>query len=359
LEKCHYRFYPQMHSTAADIGKFEFHFPTYLMARQEKRDRLLYLYNRGFTSARELSEISEVPLRTVYDILHRIQVGHTMQHRAGAGRPQLLSTVDKQRITRLALSHPLSSANEILDSAVKRGTPSVSVRTIQRQLKASQVIKLTPKHTLPLTLAQRQQRVAFCQQHLDDDWSRTVFTDESSFMFHRDRAPRWSSGGKPAKVPHSKFPKTVMIWGGISVMGKTTLAIVRGSVNQHRYQDILHEHLLPNATAYYGDFWRLQQDNARPHTAISTMNWLEENVPAVISWPANSADLSPIENLWGLMKHRVEKASAKNWEDFVMDIQDVWDSFDSALLSRFIDSMPQRLRACIAAEGGQIDLNLL
>ena len=305
----------------------------------------------------ELHSISGVPLRTVYRVLHRIESGQDMQHRSGAGRPSVLTSNDKRRICRLALAHPLYSASEITDAAVQAGTPSVSVRTIQRQLKASGLVKLPPKHVLPLTKAHKQARIAFCQQHLYDDWSTTFFTDESSFCFHRDRHPRWSSGGKPAKVPHSKFPKTVMIWGGISIMGYSSLAVIRGSVNQHTYQQILNDHLLPNASAYYGDSWRLQQDNARPHSAISTRHWILENVPAVLTWPPNSADLSPIENLWSFMKNQIEKSGARNFEDFKTDIQSVWENFDISLISRLIATMPLRLRACIAAQGGQIDLN--
>ena len=42
-----------------------------------------------------------------------------------------------------------------------------------------------------------------------------------------------------------------------------------------------------------------QQDNATAHTAKVVKTWLAANVKLLEDWPANSPDLSPIENLWG------------------------------------------------------------
>lgn len=330
------------------------------MAQLEARQRLQYLHSRGITSASELHRISGVPLRTVYNVLHRIESGVAMEHHQVAGRPSLLSTNDKRRIAQLALTHPLLSASEIRDIAVQSGTAAVSVRTVQRQLKASGIVKMVPKNALPLTPQQKKQRLLFCQEHLHDDWSTTFFTDESPFSFHRNKSQRWSSHGVRRKVPHPKFPKTIMIWGGISMMGPSTLAIIRGSVNQYTYQQVLHDHLLPAASVYYGDHsWRLQQDNATPHTAASTREWLHQNVPIVLSWPPNSADLSPIENIWAVMKPKVEKATVENFSEFADVVEKIWNELDPFMMRNFINTMPLRMQACVDLHGDEIDLNLL
>ncbi len=47
-----------------------------------------------------------------------------------------------------------------------------------------------------------------------------------------------------------------------------------------------------------------QQDLAPAHTAKSTKSWYDHGVD-VLDWPANSPDLNPIENLWGIVKRKM------------------------------------------------------
>ena len=60
---------------------------------------------------------------------------------------------------------------------------------------------------------------------------------------------------------------SVMVWGGISLTGKTRLVIIGGNLNAERYRD---EILQPVAIPYLhslGPNSILQDDNARPHRA--------------------------------------------------------------------------------------------
>ena len=67
----------------------------------------------------------------------------------------------------------------------------------------------------------------------------------------------------------------------------------------------------------------LQQDNARPHVARATQEWLRDASVTVLKWPAYSPDLNPIEKEWQVMKHRVEKMDRRKINDWHQEIKNL------------------------------------
>ncbi len=78
----------------------------------------------------------------------------------------------------------------------------------------------------------------------------------------------------------------------------------------------LEHFMLPSADKLYGDAdFIFQQDLAPAHTAKGTKSWFNDHGVTVLDWPANSPDLNPIENLWGIVKRKMRYTRPNNADD--------------------------------------------
>ena len=71
----------------------------------------------------------------------------------------------------------------------------------------------------------------------------------------------------------------------------------------------------------------------------------------VLNWPANSPDLNPIENIWGIMKARLDKTRKKSITEWTDQLKKLWENLDHELLRSLIESMPRRLKMVIESKG--------
>ncbi|GFV71012.1 transposable element Tcb2 transposase [Trichonephila clavipes] len=90
-----------------------------------------------------------------------------------------------------------------------------------------------------------------------------------------------------------------------------------------------------------------QQDNARPHTARVAPDFLRHFL--TLPWPARSPDLSPVEHVWKKLKRQM--LSCHYVHDLELVVQDLWAHLLQDNIRCLINSMPDRVAACIAARG--------
>ncbi len=144
-----------------------------------------------------------------------------------------------------------------------------------------------------------------------------------------DRGPRvWRKSQIPCCLKSSvKFPQSVMIWASMSSAGVGPLCFLKSTVNAAIYQEILEHFILPSADKLYGDAdFIFQQDLAPAHTAKGTKSWFNDHGVTVLDWPANSPDLNPTENLWGIVKSKMRNTWHNNAEDLKAAIKATWGS---------------------------------
>ncbi len=189
-------------------------------------------------------------------------------------------------------------------------------------------------------------------------WSKVLFSDESQFCISfGNQGPRvWRKSGEaqnPCCLKSSvKFPQSVMIWAAMSSAGVGPLCFLKSTVNAAIYQEILEHFMLPSADNHYGDAdFIFQQDLAPAHTAKGTKSWFNDHGVTVLDWPANSPDLNPIENLWGIVKRKMRDTRPNNADDLKAAIKETWASIPPQQCHKLITSMPRRIEAVIKAKG--------
>ncbi len=152
--------------------------------------------------------------------------------------------------------------------------------------------------------------------------------------------------------PSVKFPQSVMILAAMSSAGVGPLCFLKSTVNAAIYQEILEHFMLPSADKLYGDAdFIFQQDLAPAHTAKGTKSWFSDHGVTVLDWPANSPDMNPIENLWGIVKRKMRDTRPNNADELKATVKETWASIPPQQCHKLITSMPRRIEAVIKAKG--------
>ena len=161
-----------------------------------------------------------------------------------------------------------------------------------------------------------------------------------------------------------KFEQSIMIAGGICKYGLSNLVFCSGTQNNFSYKQFLlfmkkdMEKIKEDNDL--NDNLIFQQDNAACHTSKESRYAIEilfgKNF---IDWPPNSPDMSPIENVWAILKEKLEKRKIKNLDDLRENILDIWTKFPTSLCERLCNSFKDRIKYVKEFNGKRINKELL
>jgi transposase len=323
------------------------------------------LWDNNIRKPAEIIKITGFPKSTTYDHVNRLKKKGTLNPLPIPGRPKILSSSERRHLGQLVSFNNAITATEIT-TRLNETHPNlnISVRTIQEVLKKDfQYIVCRPIRVPLLQPAHIIARLEWAQEHLQDRWSSTIFSDETTFqMFRNTQQVRYRRGSPRPHRSMVKHPYKIHAWGAFSARGPISLVLFTENLNSQRYCKILETHLFPYISQA-GRRWRFQQDNSPVHTARATTHLIEAHHVRMLNWPSNSPDLNPIENLWAVLKNKVEKNVNKwlmkkkklNTAKFQSIIEEEWEGLDHDLYFRLAGSMRNRLEQVIEREGEKID----
>ena len=197
------------------------------------------------------------------------------------------------------------------------------------------------------------------------DWYSVLWTDECYIWMGENRGTVNVTRTKDEKlhpdclVPRFAKKNSFMIWGGIlGSTGEKLLVIWEkkdwGSIRARTYIDhILQPVILPFLQRQSRPVI-FMDDNAPAHTAQLTVKFKKDNLIHALNWPSGSPDLNPIENIWNILKNRLQAREPRpvQIEEIKKAVVEEWNAITVEEIRKCVDSMPDRIQAVVDNLGG-------
>jgi transposase len=236
----------------------------------------------------------------------------------------------------------------------------VSSRTIRRIMSSCPHLKYKKRKATPrLTPAHKVARLEWAKSHVDLGlgWNDVVFSDEKKFNLDGPDCLQyyWHDLRKEEQTYLSRQNGggSVMIWAAFSSQGLSDVAFLDGRQNSSAYCDTIANYLLPFVHVNHPNGFVFQQDNASIHVSHATKAFLEEHEISLLSWPALSPDLNPIENVWGCLVRKVY-ANGRQFSsaaELKNEILRQWEAIEPELIAKLIASMKSRCLGVVEEKG--------
>ena len=207
-----------------------------------------------------------------------------------------------------------------------------------------------------LTSKMISDRFKFAKEHLNHDWSKSVFIDEKKVTLvqlpNRKNDVIWAPKGEVIPfVETVKFPIALNVCAGISVTGRSEIFVFEENMNSQLFLKILRQTIIPFGKDLHGSKWELIMDNDPKHTSKKVKEFLHENQVTCPKIPARSPDMNPLENVWAMLDDELKKLCHNTKDSLRRAIISAWTKIDQEKIKNAIESMPQRLLLIKNAKG--------
>lgn len=180
---------------------------------------------------------------------------------------------------------------------------------------------------------------------------RLTLAQITVFSFWRRVGEDWM----PCCLSQPPTPKfSLMVWGCITFNEVGTITVVDGNVNAQKYIDILEEQLWPVVVRHFPeDNYLYHDDNAPVHRARIVQDYKRENNIHSMVWPAQSPDLTIIENMWLRLKRELRNGDAIYMSKVELEaaIRRIWENTPVNYVQCLYRSIPRRMQKVLRSRG--------
>ncbi len=309
---------------------------------QQIREKIIEMFKNNVPQ-RKIGRDLDISPSTVHNIIKRFKESGGISVRKGQGRKPKLNNRDLRSLRRHCIKNRHSSISDITTWAQDYFGKPLSSTTIRSYIHKCQLKLYCAKRKPYVNSVQKCRRLLWARRHLGwtiTQWKRVLWSDESVFQVFFGRNGRRVLRTKEEKDHPDCYqqqvqkPGSVMVWGCVSALGKGNLHFCDGTINAEKYIEILEHNMLPSRRhLFQGRPCIFQQDNAKPHSAHIKKSWLRRKRVRVLDWPACSPDLSPIENVWRILKRKMRQRRPRTVAHLKTCLQEEWDKITPRLLS--------------------------
>ena len=148
-----------------------------------------------------------------------------------------------------------------------------------------------------------------------------------------------------------------MFWGCIGPNGVGRLVICKDRMDASSCVTVLQNNLLQSTEDMFGEErnrFIFQQDNAPPHHANITKNFLRDQGIDFLPWPAQSPDFNIIKNVWLYMKNKINFDSCgapKTKDELMTRGLEEWSNIPSTFIAKLYEAIPLQFVQVLRAHG--------
>lgn len=218
---------------------------------------------------------------------------------------------------------------------------NISKRTVVRRLNENGFKYKKPPGKPPLSDNHKQKRIKWAEDNLNRDWSLVIFSDEGTLIKGHNGKFRWVNANDLNDVNETvKYPLKINLWSCIKSDGPNRIHIFENTMDAEMYKEILCSNILDLFISDNNLIF--QNDNDPKHRSKSVDGLLKELNIVNLSWPSYSPDLNPIENVWHLLKSKMNTVECNTKEEFIRHIENKWKEIDINTINNIIKNMPNR-----------------